>query len=219
MSDKREFKPLPRNLLDFGKLALFGEKLEGGDRRPQFMIKQVRGFAQFMVRTGLPTDVKNGFMFLKVDPKNFYKFLVMFKKVLDGEISSFRQTMYDKSYNEKEKKYSDELEPTGSVKVAKDNKDLYYISVVIDKRPKIQFYFTKSFNCSIKKEEGVELTQAEESKLEAEAYYELIKDLFSQVLSLGTKQIFESPFKDEPTPQMSTPSTQSFDDFEDDVPF
>ena len=219
MSEKKKFKPLPRNYLDFGKLGLYADKLEGGERRPQFSFKVIRGFIHAVVRTGIPTDVKNGYMSLKIDPKNFYAFLGAFKSLLDKERDNVRMTIEDKIYDEKEQKFSDEMVPMGAIKAGRDKDGKIYISLVIEKRPKVQFYFGKEYNCSVKKDGGNEFTEAEYSQLYAQSYFMLLKDLIPKVLTDTSDQVFESPFVEDKKKPTMDDHTSKFDDIDDDIPF
>lgn len=220
MTEKRKFKPISRTILDFGKLALYAEKLEGGERRPQFTIKPIRGFLFVMVRTGLPTDVNNGYMSLKLSLKNYYALMVAFEMLLNKKIETVRITGYGNIYDEKANKYSEEQIAFGAVKIARDDDDKIFISLVIDKRPLIQFYFGKEYDSSVKKEGGNELTDAEYSQLYGQAYYMMLNDFVGPVLVRSTKEIFEDPFE---APRESQPPEQTtkkeFEDIDDDIPF
>ena len=218
---EQRFKPLPKTILDFGKLNLYTDKLDGGERRPTFAFKVIRGFVHATVRTGIPTDIKNGYMSVRIDPKNFYSLMILFKEVLDEKRSSIRLTIEDRIYNEETRKYDEEMVPMGAIKICRDKDKRIYISLVIDKRPKIQFYFGKEFNSVLKKEGGTEFTEAEYSQLFAQSYYMMMKDLIPKVLIDTSNTIFDSPFVGniDNKPTQSESSSDTLPEPDDDIPF
>lgn len=220
MNDQKKFKPLPLNILDFGKTNLYADKLDGGERRPSFSFKVIRGFVYPWVRTGLPTDIKNGIVKSKMSIRTWYVFTSLFKMVIDREKTTVRLNLFAKQYNKDTNSYNNELMPTGSLKVARDKDDKIYISLVVENRPKIQFYFGQDYDIVIKTEGGNELTEAEYSQLDAQGYWLMLKDLVPVALHQTGKSIFESAFIEDSKDANSSSSNQSsgFDDYDSDIP-
>ncbi len=219
MSDQKKFKPLPLNILDFGKTNLYAEKLDGGERRPSFSFKVIRGFVYPWVRTGIPTDIKKGIIKSKMSIRTWYVFTKLFKMVIDREKTTVRLNLFAKQYDPQTNQYSSELMPTGSLKVARDSDDKIYISLVVDDRPKIQFYFGQDYDIVIKTEGGNELTEAEYSQLDAQGYWLMLQDLVPVALIQTGKSIFESAFIEQSANDSSNQIPSGFNDFDNDIPF
>jgi len=179
MSEKPQFVPPPKNVLDNPKLRIDGDKLPGGKRRSQLAFELFRNNPRIAIYYN---DESTKQTYARMEPDSFYFFLDQLIEIAHGRRKAIKirnKHTYDTQGNKLPA--PDVVSQTvGGIDEATGK---IFISVVEKDKPMVKFYFEPNFWYNVVDETNTPLADADISKALCLSKVKFLKELYPMVMT------------------------------------
>lgn len=173
-----EIKDAESRIRELDKFALFVDAPGNPGKRSRLVWGIFNGNPRISVFTNVQSDqnTRYGIISAPMDPQNFLAFLMLFERVIKGQVEKIKVDCLS-SPRDKDGKAGD-IRKISEIFVGKNADGVIWISVVDvdEKRPKIVFEFQKSIYHQFYKADGTPFSSGECSQLIAMATCDALKE-------------------------------------------
>lgn len=174
MSEKN-FKPLPKTILNFWKLRLFAPLQEGQTKEAGLSVGVINNNPRLDVFTNIPNDPDNGKLSAPMNPLAFFTMIEMLYELIDGPADNLKAIDNFTMRGGEKVKLSTTI-------IGKDKKGKMYISIVSENRPKIKFPFLPDDWHTFRNKDQTPVDEGELSCKYAKAWANLFSKLVASIM-------------------------------------
>lgn len=179
MSDKPQYVPPPKNVLDNPKLRIDGPKLEGGKRRSQLSFELFRNNPRIAIYYN---DERSKPTYARMEPESFFFFLDQLAEIAYGRRKTIK-IRNKHNYDPQGNKLPQPDVVSQTVGGVDENTGKVFISVVEKDKPLVKFFFETNYWYNVVDENNTPLPDGDLSKALCLSKVKFLKALYPVVMS------------------------------------